>query len=403
MESDPVLVDVAPAKKRIPGFRGRRLLHAGPPIKWERTSGPLRGAILGAILYEGWADDARAASRLAASEDVEFDCTHHHNAVGPMAGVISPNMPVFELEDRKFHTRTYSNMNEGTGKVLRFGAYDGVVLRRLKWIAEVFAPVLAESIKEMKKDSGALEVKRLAAQALTMGDDCHSRHAATAALFIKANAPYLVRTGYDAKTLSDVIKFINQNNFTTLNLVMAAAKAMTLAAHGLETSTIVTVMARNGTDVGIWVSSLGREWFTAPAPVPQGLWFPGFSSSDANPDIGDSAITETAGFGAFAMAAAPALTSWVGGTVKDGIEITNRMYKIAYAKHKYLRIPSLGFKGTPVGIDLRRVVAKRIAPVLNTGIAHRNPGVGQIGNGVVSLPLKVFKDAFKAYTKKYQI
>ena len=400
MDAEPTWVDIAPASREL-GLRGKKLLHAGPPMKWRDASGPMRGAIIGAVIYEGWAETERQAVRLVEEEEVELDCDHHHDAVGPMAGVISPSMPVFELEDKKFGHKTFSNMNEGIGKVLRYGAYGKEVLDRLDWMTETAAPVLRATVRRMVKANGGLPLKPMIAQALTMGDDCHNRYVATTSLFAKQIAPYMVRTGFDPKTLSEVSRFIDGNNFTTLNMGMAAGKAMTLAGHGVKHSTLVTVMSRNGTEAGIWVSSLGRRWFTAPAPVPKGLWFPGFTESDANPDLGDSSITETAGYGGFAMAAAPAIVSWVGGSVQAALDVTERMYEITEAQHKHFLIPFLDFKGTPVGIDLRKVLKTGVAPTINTGIAHRKAGVGQVGAGTVTFPIQIFRDAFAAYVDKY--
>lgn len=400
MDSEPTWVDIAPASRKM-GLRGKTLLHAGPPLKWENASGPMQGAIIGAAIYEGWAETEKQAARLAEEGEVKLDCDHHHNAAGPMAGVISPSMPVYELEDKKFGNKTYSNMNEGIGKVLRYGAYSREVLDRLRWMSDTVAPVLQATVRRMVRSSGGLPLKPMIAQALTMGDDCHNRYVATTSLFAKQIAPFMVRTGYDGRTLSDVSRFIDGNNFTTLNMGMAAGKAMTLAGHGVKYSTVVTVMTRNGTEAGIWVSSLGNRWFTAKAPVPKGLWFPGFTEADANPDLGDSSITETAGYGGFAMAAAPAIVSWVGGSVQGALDITERMYEITQAQHKHFLIPFLDFKGTPVGIDLRKVLKTGVTPTINTGIAHRKAGVGQVGAGTVSFPIQVFKDAFEAYVDKY--
>jgi hypothetical protein len=402
MDSEPTWVDVGTARAKIPGMK-KTILHAGPPITWRSASGPLKGAVIGAILYEGWAEDATKAERLVEEGEVAMDCTHHYNVVGPMAGVISPGMPVYELKEDKYGTRTYSIFNEGIGKVLRYGAYNREVLKRLKWIGETFAPVLKAAIRRMAKETGGLPLKPIIAQALTMGDDCHNRYNAATSLMIRQTVPHMISTGFGRKQLAEAARFMNDNNFTALNLGMAASKAMTLAAHDIKHSTIVTAMARNGTDAGIWVSGLGKKWFTTAAPVPKGLWFPGFSEKDANPDIGDSAITETAGFGGFAMAAAPAIVSWVGGNVQSAIEVTNRMYQITQTMNKHFLIPFLDFKGTPTGIDIRKVLKTGIPPTLNTGIAHRNAGVGQVGAGTVSFPIAVFKDALRAYAEKYGV
>lgn len=401
MESDPIWVDMGLAKDKIPGMRDYLLLHAGPPLEWERASGPMRGAIIGAIIYEGWASTPEEAERLVKSGQVSFEPNHHYSAVGPMCGIISPNMPVYEVYDRKWGNKTYSNLNEGIGKVLRYGAYDKEVLDRLRWMSEVLYPVLEATIREIRSEKDGVSLKAIIAQALQMGDDCHNRYNAATSLFLREITPYMMRTDLDKKMIIEAYNFMNANNFTMLNLGMAAAKAMTLAAHKIEYSTIVTVMSRNGTDTGIWVSALGDRWFTAPAPIPKGVWFPGFTDADANPDLGDSSITETAGFGGFAMAAAPAIVSWVGGSVQLAIETTRKMYEITYAKHKYFQIPYLNFQGTPTGIDVRKVLKTGITPTINTGVAHKEAGIGQIGAGIVSFPIEMFKEAFKAFAEKY--
>jgi uncharacterized protein DUF1116 len=401
MDSDPVWIDIGEAREKL-AMKGKMLLHAGPPIEWGRASGPLRGAVIGASLYEEWAETPEKVERMVEEGEIRLECTHNHNAVGPMAGVISPRMPVYELIDERHGIKAYSNMNEGIGKVLRYGAYDRPVIERLNWMESVMAPVLKATIDGMKEDIGrGLSIKPIIAQALTMGDDAHNRYIATTSLLIRQILPFMLKSEIEREMLLATAKFMNENNFTALNLGMAAAKTMTLAGHGVRHSTIVTVMSRNGTEAGIWLSSLGDKWFTAPAPVPKGLWFPGFSEKDANPDIGDSTITETAGFGGFAMAAAPAIVSWVGGSARSAVEVTNRMYEITWTKHKYFQIPYLDFRGTPTGIDVRKVLRTGISPTINTGIAHRKAGVGQIGAGTVSFPIEVFKKAFEGYVEKY--
>jgi len=404
MSSEPHWVDMDIAEKAIKGLKGMKLLHAGPPVTWERASGPLKGALIGATILEGWANSPKEAEKILAKGEVVLEPTHHYKVVGPMAGVISPSMPVFILKDRKYGNKAYSNLNEGLGKVLRYGAFSNEVIKKLRWMSNVLYPVLKATIEEYKKEHPeGLNFKNLIAQALHMGDECHNRYVATNALFLKEIAPYMFLTHMDRKDVLDSYRFIANNIIFPLNMGMASAKLMTLAAHGIKYSTIVTVMTRNGTDMGIWVSGLGDEWFTAPAPVPKGVWFPGYSEKDANPDIGDSSITETAGFGGFAMAAAPAIVSWVGGSVEFAVENTKRMYEITYTKHKYFTIPYLGFQGTPTGIDIRRVVATGMTPTINTGIAHREPGIGQIGAGVVTFPIEPFKAALRRFAEKYGI
>jgi hypothetical protein len=387
------LVGMGIARDVIPGMHSRMILHAGPPIGWERMCGPQRGAVMGALIYEGLAQDEAEAQKLAESGQIEFSPCHHHHAVGPMAGVVSPSMPVFILENKTFGNRAYCTQNEGLGKVLRYGGMGPEVYARLKWMETDLYPALDRALASLPN---GIDIKSLIAQALHMGDECHNRNRAATSLFLRAIGPALARTNKDNETLAKVIEFIDRNDHFFLNLSMPAGKAMLEAAEGVPGSTIVTVMARNGTDFGIRLASLPERWFTAPAGQVQGLYFPQYTENDANPDIGDSTVTETAGYGGMAMAAAPAITQFVGGTPQLATQTTLEMYEITSGEHENLTIPALNFRGTPLGIDVRKVMETGILPQINTGIAHKNPGVGMVGAGILRAPEKCFKDAFAA-------
>ncbi|MFQ5525045.1 MAG: DUF1116 domain-containing protein [Thermoanaerobaculia bacterium] len=396
----PMLTTVATASDVIPALAGDlRLLHAGPPIEWNRMSGPLRGAVIGAAIFEGWARDEAAAETMAAGGEIDFDPCHHHGAVGPMAGVTSPSMAVYVVENQTHGNKAFSNLNEGYGKVLRYGAYAPEVLDKLRWMNDEMAPVVKTAIEA----AGSLDIRALLAEALHMGDEGHNRNKAGSLLFAKLLGPWIAESSADASTRRKVLDFLGDNALSVLNPVMAACKAMADAAHGVEGSTIVSTMARNGTDFGIRVSGLGDDWFTAPAATPDGLYFSGFTAADANPDIGDSTITETVGLGAFAMAAAPAIVSFVSGKPSDALEATLEMYEITFAEHEHFTIPPLDFRGTPTGIDIRRVVELGITPRVNTGIAHREAGIGQVGAGLVRPPVEIFEQALMAYAERYQL
>jgi hypothetical protein len=355
--------------------------------------GPQRGAVMGALVYEGIARDEQEAERIAAAGGVEFAPCHHHHAVGPMAGVVSPRMPVFILENKTFGNRAFCTQNEGLGKVLRYGGMGPEVYGRLRWMETDLYPTLDRAIQSMPD---GIDIKSLIAQALHMGDEGHNRNRAGTSLFLRAIGPALARTHRDNEVLARVIEFINGNDHFFLNLSMPAGKAALEPAEGVEGSSIVTVMARNGTDFGIRLASMPDRWFTAPAGRVQGLYFPGFTEADANPDIGDSTITETAGYGGFAMAAAPAITQFVGSTPQMALAATLEMYEITFSEHEGFTIPALNFRGTPLGIDVRYVAETGILPRLNTGIAHKNPGVGMVGAGILRAPEKCFRDAFEA-------
>ncbi len=389
----PVLAGMGLARDVIPGMHDRLILHAGPPITWERMCGPQRGAVMGALIYEGIARDKQEAERIAAAGGVEFAPCHHHHAVGPMAGVVSPRMPVFILENKTFGNRAFCTQNEGLGKVLRYGGMGPEVYGRLRWMETDLYPALDWALQSMPD---GIDIKSLIAQALHMGDEGHNRNRAGTSLFLRAIGPALARTRRDDAALARVIEFIVGNDHFFLNLSMPAGKAALEPAEGVEGSSIVTVMARNGTDFGIRLASMPDRWFTAPAGRVQGLYFPGFTEADANPDIGDSTITETAGYGGFAMAAAPAITQFVGGTPQMALAATLEMYEITFSEHEGFTIPALNFRGTPLGIDVRYVAETGILPRLNTGIAHKNPGVGMVGAGILRAPEKCFREAFEA-------
>jgi hypothetical protein len=388
-----VLTGMGIAKDVIPGYHDRLFLHAGPPVTWERMCGPMRGAVMGALIYEGIAPDEQEAERIASSGEIEFAPCHHYHTVGPMAGVVSPSMPVFIVENKIFGNRAYSTQNEGLGKVLRYGGMGPEVYERLKWMEQVLYPVLAKALAAIPD---GIDIKSIIAQAMHMGDESHNRNRAATSLLLRAFAPALARTSDDREVLAKVIEFIDRNDHFFLNLSMAAGKATLEPAEGVEGSTIVTVMARNGTDFGIRLASMPERWFTAPADQVNGLYFPGFTMDDANPDIGDSTITETAGYGGFAMAAAPAITQFVGGTPDMALQATREMYEITFSEHEGFTIPILNFRGTPLGIDVRKVMETGILPQINTGIAHRLPGFGMVGAGILRAPKKCFADAFEA-------
>ena len=391
--AEPVLIDVVPAREAMPGLVEGVLLHAGPPIQWEAMANPLKGAIIGAIRYEGWASGEAEADTLAAGGSVAFHPAHHFDAVGPMTGIITPSMPVFVVENRTGGNRAYCTINEGLGRVLRFGANDDSVIDRLRWIQTTLGPALKEAVNR----GGPIELRPLMAQALTMGDEMHQRNVAATSLFFRAVAPSLVSVSAGEESLEEIARFLVSNDQFFLNLAMAAGKATMDAAKSVEWSTMVYAMSRNGTDFGIRVAALGDRWFTAPALMPDGLYFPGFSAEHANPDMGDSAILETLGLGAFAMAGSPAVVGFIGaGRFRDALNYTQEMGEITVGRHTHLLIPNLDYEGVPCGIDLRKVVETGIAPAINTGIAHKEAGVGQVGAGIVRAPMECFHQALEA-------
>ena len=392
VEAQPNLIGVARAGEALPGFAGRMLLHAGPPIAFGEMCGPMQGAIYGALLFEGWAKDIDAARELAASGQIAFASCHQHGAVGPMAGVISPSMPVWIVENAATGKRAFSNFNEGLGKVLRFGAHGREVLDRLRWMSGVLAPTMSAVLAR----HGPLALKPVIAQALHMGDECHNRNVAASSLLLKKLVPAALESKVPHSQLAEVLSFIAGNDHFFLNLSMAGCKAMLDAAHGIAGSSMVTAMSRNGVRFGIRLSGTGDLWFEAPALPVNGLYFPSYGPQDAAADLGDSAITETAGLGGFAMAGSPAIVQFVGGTPAQAVANTLSMTHITLGRNNAFTLPAINFGGTPAGIDARKVLDSGIAPIINTGIAHKEAGVGQIGAGITHAPLECFAPAIAA-------
>ncbi len=394
LAADPVLVDVAAAGDAIEGLEDRTILHAGPPIGWPDMCGPLKGAVAGAIVLEGWAADLEDAAELAAAGGVAFHPNHHFDAVGPMTGIVTRSMPVMIVENRAFGNRAFCTLNEGLGKVMRFGGNDAEVLARLRWLADTFGPAFGVALRE----AGGIPLKAMIARGLSMGDEMHQRNVGCTSLLLRTIAPALARVVDDRDRLAGLFEFIGGNDQFFLNVAMAMGKAIMDPVRGIEGSSVVTAMSRNGTMFGIRVSGLGDRWFTAPVEMPRGLYFPGFSEDDANPDIGDSTIVETVGLGGFSMAASPAVAGFVGaGTAAHALNYTRAMEEITVARNPEWTIPALDFAGVPTGIDIRKVVASGQAPTINTGIAHREAGIGQVGAGVVKAPMACFESALEAF------
>lgn len=397
LAAEPVLVDVRAAGEVITGLGDRMILHAGPPIDWPRMCGPLRGAIAGAIVLEGWAGDLTRAEELARSGAIAFHPNHHFDAVGPMTGLITRSMPVLVVENRAFGNRAFCTVNEGLGRVMRFGGNDASVLARLRWLAEVLGPLLGEALRA----GDGIALKGLVARGLAMGDEMHQRNVACTSLLLRALAPALVRSGAAAARVAEVLEFIGGNDQFFLNVAMAMGKAIMDPVRDIAASSVVIAMARNGTEFGVRLAGTGDRWFVAPVEMPRGLYFPGFTERDANPDIGDSTIVETVGLGGFAMAASPAVAGFVGaGSAAQAAGFTRRMYEITAGRNPEWTIPGLDFAGVPSGIDACRVVEAGVVPTINTGIAHREPGVGQVGAGVVDAPFACFEQAVLALDER---
>ena len=396
IQGEPMLVDIAPAGEVIPGLQGKMITHSGPPIEWPRMCGAQKGAIIGMVLYEGWAKTPEEAQSMLEKGKIRLEPNHHHQAVGPMAGTISPSAPVWVVENKAFGNRAFCRQVEGRQQ---FGEYSAGALEGLRLWRDVWAPTLRNALSKM----GGLDLKPIITKALQMGDELHNRHSASSSLFANAMAVAMVEAVTPKEAMLSTLKYITAHDLLFLGLAMACGKAVADPARDVEYSTVVTAMARNGTEFGIQVSGLGNEWFTAPSPTVDGLYLPGYSAADAGYDMGDSAITETVGWGGFVIGGAPGILSLVGGTPEEALAYSREMKKITIAVHPTYRMPALGFVGISIGIDIRKVVQTSITPIIDTAIAHKDPGYSIIGAGLVRAPLECFKKALIAFGRKYNV
>lgn len=385
----PFLTDVQPALDVVPDMTDRMILHCGPPLDWSDFCDPLRRSVIAAILAEGWAADHEEAAGLVTDGRVTLDSANHHATVVPMATAMGPSAPVFVVgsDDR----RAFSPLNQGPGKSAWFGVDAPEAVHRLRWLAQVAGPILAGALRNAEP----VNVFALAAQGVQMGDDLHMRTQATGNLLLRSLFAELVETG-DAR-LSEFARYWGDNHLFFLNIAMAAAKVTTMWAGEVEDSSAVVAMARNGTAFGIQVTGAGADWFTAPAPaVEHAMYYSGYGPESSAPDIGDSAVLELVGLGGPAAAGAPAVAAFVGGTMADARAVTENMAHIALGRSSRFSLPVLDYAGTPVGVDVRKVVELQIAPAINTGILHKSDGTGQVGAGVAVAPISVFRDALMA-------
>jgi hypothetical protein len=390
----PVLVDIAPAGEVIPGMQGRMITHSGPPIEWERMCGAQQGAVIGMVLFEGWAETPQEARALLDQGEIRLEPNHPHDAVGPMAGTISPSAPVWVVENRTFGNRAFCRQVEGRQQ---FGEFSNDAIEGLRRWRDLWAPTLREALRQR----GGLELDPIIIQALQMGDELHNRQSAASSLFANQMAIAMSRADIPKEQALPTLQYLAGHQLLFLGLAMAAGKAIADPARGVEHSSLVIAMCRNGVEFGIQVSGLDGEWYVAPAPAVEGLYLPGFGPADAGLDMGDSAITETVGWGGFVLGGAPGILALVGGTPQDALGYTQEMRKITTGVHPTHRMPALGFEGTSVGIDIRKVVQHNTTPIIDTAIAHREAGHPIIGAGLVRAPMEAFRSALRAFGERY--
>ncbi|AOW93403.1 hypothetical protein BFN03_14155 [Rhodococcus sp. WMMA185] len=384
-QANPTLVGIGKAKEHIPEMRENLILHAGPPITWARASGPLKGAIIGGLLFEGLAKNEEEAARMVIDGEVDLEPCHDHRAVGPMAGIITSSMSVYIVEDQSSGQRVYSNISDDLGDFLgssvRFGVFEKPAIDHLHWIESTLAPLLGQAIEE----AGHIDLLPIIGRSLLMGDDCHVTMDAATPLFLRTLMPGLLKACGDRETLTKIINLIYNDGLFALNPIMATCKAITLAGNNVNHSSIVTVMARNGTEFGIKVSGLGDQWFTGLAEIGRGQLMPGLSPSDVNRDMGDSAITETLGLGGTARS--------ISGSRQDATNITLQLYGITEAESDAFEIPALDGRGSPMGFDILKIVEKNIRPAVNSGLAHKHMNHPSAGVGFLHPPMEAFVDA----------
>ncbi len=383
----PLLTGVSTVAEAVPGLAGRALLHCGPPVEYERAPDPLRRSMRAEVVAEGWAASAAGADELLRSGQVWLACANDHRVVVPMATALAPGAPVYVVQEQAAGATAFAPISQGPGDVAWFGRDSDGAIARLVFLREVAAP----AVRRILSLAGPLDVLSVAAQALAMGDDIHVRTQAATNLLIRGWLPYLAELGGRARR--EFSRFLSGNHLFFLTMAMAAARALTEWAGQVTGSSVVTTMARNGATFGIKLAGSDR-WFTAPAPpVGHALYYPGHGPGSSAPDIGDSAVLELTGLGAAAAAGSPAVAQFVGGSMTAAAALTSRLAAVSVARSTRFKIPALDMAGTPLGVDVRKVVELGITPAVTTGILDRDGGAGQVGAGVAEAPLACFAAA----------
>lgn len=387
-----LLRGVVTAQEVLP-LSGRVLLHPGPAIDFADVCDPLRRSMRAAVVAEGWAADPTEADRLLAAGRVTLLPANEVGAVVPMASAVGPHTPLWAVEVGEGGTTAYAPIGQGSGQVAWFGQDSPQAVQRLVFLRDAVGPVLAEAVESVEP----VDVLAFAAQAVAMGDDVHVRTQASTNLLLRHLLPGLMAGERLARV--EVARFLSANYLLFLTLAMAGARALTAWAGQVEGSSVVTTMARNGTTYGIRLAG-DETWFLAPAPpVERALYHPGKGPQDGAPDIGDSAVLELIGLGGAAAAGSPAVGQLVGGLAAAG-ELTRDLATVCVGRSSRITLPTMGNLGTPLGLDVRKVVERGVTPQVTTGILHVSDGSGQIGAGVATAPVACFRDAMLALDRR---
>jgi hypothetical protein len=390
--SQPWITGVRRASEVIDGMHSKLILHAAPPVTWSDMSDLMRGGMIGAALFEGIARTAQEAAALAVAGEIRFDAAQNYGAMAGGVGSITASMPVMVVEDKSNSNRSCHFLMEGLGKTLVAGAYDSEVLDRLHWFRGTFGPLLNEAIQIL----GGIDARELMAEALMRGDELHNRNRAATSLFVNKIAIGLLDVDAPTEEKRRTLLFLSKNDQFFVSAVLPVTQLMLRAAQGIPNCSVITSIGANGGDCGLRLSGTGDRWFVAPAEVPRGVLQSGVATSDVAPGCGDSFLAECAGFGASVLPAAPALCPVIGASLLDAQQFAESAYQISIGEHPHYKIPALGFRGIPVGVDARKVVKTKVSPVIDIMMVHRAPGLGLAGMGLVSPPMRCFEDAVKA-------
>lgn len=397
-QATPVLTGVQPAGEALPGMKPNVILTSGAPMDWDRYTGGQRAAVIGGALFEGLASDAGDADAKLRSGEIVVDGCHDHGCVGSLAGIYTASMPVLAVTNTANGNTGYCNFFEGPSpKRLNYGTYDDEVRETLMFVNEVIAPVVAEAVR---RSDGGIALRPIIRRALGMGDELHSRNAASTLLFGREMVPHLFELFAEKpEEVRQTYAFMSDSPYFFLRLSMAAAKAAADATRDIDGSSVVSAMTFSCAQFSIRLAGLGDRWFSADLPPAEAKLVEGFSESDVEFMGGESVIAETTGLGGFAQAAAFSLQDYQGGTPEQMAELNRAMYDITVGEHPEYKIPFFGFRGVPIGIDAVKVVETGIRPVMDIGIAGRSGR--QIGAGILRAPLACFELAVSAYREQY--
>ena len=395
LNGQPTWVDVRPALEVIPEFKKNLLLHAGPPIQPQDIVLALRNTLCGAALHEGLAKTFDEAWKMIEKGEILIDSAQDYSCSCGAAMVTSASTPVLVGKDTVFGGEGFSAIHPGsTPRCLRWGYYDDDIEKNLSWFCDIYGPALGEAVR----NTGGINMRAIMSRTAGMGDENHVRQTASSFALVLNLIPEVLKL--DIPQRDDVIRaLVDCSEKFYLHVLMAGIMGVLKSAKNIPMSTIMIAMGGNGTEFGLQFCGTGNQWFTVKAPKILGQFLnPTWTEEEMCGYLGDSCVTEIYGLGGLSAISGPAFVRLTGGSFADAKKRTEDARAICLGEHKFAPVPWDDYRGFPVGVDMRKVVATTILPTSHGGSTRLVGGQG--GAGSILIPSECFKQGLRAFHAK---